>query len=45
MKDRALRKLEAAGLISVEWRSKKNPIVTILAQAGPTITGDDEDYA
>ena len=30
MKCRALRELEAAGLITVEWRHGKTPIVTLL---------------
>jgi hypothetical protein len=42
MKERSLKKLAAAGLISVEWRERKNPVVTLLDQAGPTITGDDD---
>jgi len=29
MKRRALKQLEAAGLIAVEWRGTKNPIVTV----------------
>jgi hypothetical protein len=29
-KGRALRSLEAAGLVSVEWRLRHNPIVTVL---------------
>ena len=28
-KRRALEQLEAAGLITVEWRATKNPIVTV----------------
>ena len=28
-KYKALRKLEAAGLISVEWRERKSPLVTV----------------
>jgi hypothetical protein len=30
-KRRALRELEAAGLITIEWRKGKNPIVTLVA--------------
>ena len=29
VKRRALEQLEAAGLLTVEWRAKKNPIVTL----------------
>jgi hypothetical protein len=29
-KTRALRELEAAGLIAVEWRGRKTPLVTML---------------
>jgi hypothetical protein len=30
MKNRCLRQLEAAGLITVEWRAGKNPVVTLV---------------
>jgi hypothetical protein len=30
LKLRVLRELEALGLIAVEWRSKKSPIITVL---------------
>ena len=30
MKHRALRLLEEAGLVSVEWRKRRNPLVTLL---------------
>ena len=38
VKKRGLKKLEAAGLISVEWQGRGvNPIVTILPLAGPEV--------
>lgn len=37
-KSRALRKLEAAGLVSVERRERRSPLVTILANI-PTMSG------
>lgn len=42
-KKRSLQKLEAAGLIKVEWRENKNPIVEILPEAGPRVTGDEDE--
>jgi hypothetical protein len=33
-KSKTLRRLEQAGLISVEWRPRKSPLVTILFPAG-----------
>jgi hypothetical protein len=35
VKHRALSDLERLGLIRVEWRSRKSPIVTIVKGAGP----------